>query len=175
MIDRIVEKIGVPEGTLIINRHYMALQTPDGILHPADLDEYGQYQPIQELIRLISCDADLTERITEDTRSALQQAFVGEYPLPSYLLAGMQRKKEDILRILDVMNPQKQDDFVRTLCLIYSEGLFSYETEFYPFVCREELCDYLKQYIDAGMALKFSEAVRKGLFYEIHRYCPQSR
>ena len=44
----IVEKIPVDEGTLIICRKYMALQTPDGVLHPADLDEYGIYQPVLE-------------------------------------------------------------------------------------------------------------------------------
>ena len=48
---------------LIINQHYMALQTPDGVTLPADLDEYGQYQPILELMRLISCDADMSGNI----------------------------------------------------------------------------------------------------------------
>lgn len=165
MEDRIVERIGVPEGTLIINRHYMALQTPDGALHPADLDEYGQYQPILELIRLISCNADLAEEITEDTRSVLRQALVGEHPLLSYPLIGMQRENEVLLRILDVMNPQTQDDFDRTLCLINSEGLYSYETASYPFVCREELRDYLRQYINEEHVFGLSEAVRKGKFY----------
>ena len=160
--DRIIERIGVPEGTLIINRHYMALQTPDGVLHPADLDEYGQYQPILELIRLISCNADLAEEITEGTRSVLRQAFVGEHPLLSYPLVGTSREKEELLRIVDVMNPQTQEDFVRTLCLIYSEGLFSSETTSYPFVCREELRDYLCQYINEEYVFELSEAVRKG-------------
>ena len=134
MENSIVEKISVPEGTLIINRQYMELQTPDGVLCPADLDEYGQYQPIQELIRLISCNASLSEEITEDTRNALRQALIGEHSLLSYPLVGMQRNREDLLRILDVMNPQTQEDFVRTLCLIYSEGLYSCETESYPFI-----------------------------------------
>ena len=158
MENRIIERISVPEGTLIINRHYMALQTPDGVLHPADLDEYGQYQPVLELIRLISCNADLAEEITDDTRSVLRQALVGEHPLLSCPLVGTQRNKEDLLRILYIMNPQTQEDFVRTLCLIYSEGLFSSD----PFVCREELRDYLRQYINEEYVFELSEAVRKG-------------
>ncbi len=165
MKDRIIERIGVPEGTLIINRHYMALQTPDGVLHPADLDEYGQYKPIQELIRLISCNADLAEEITADTRSVLRQALIGEHPLLSYPLVGMHREKEYLLRIVDVMNPQTKDDFVRTLCLICSEGLYSCETEAYPFVCREELQDYLRQYINEEHVFGLSEAVRKGTLH----------
>lgn len=91
MEDRIIERISVPEGTLIINRHYMALQTSDGVLHPADLDEYGQYQPIQELIRLISCRTDLSAEITEDARIILKQALLGEHPLLSHPLVGSQR------------------------------------------------------------------------------------
>ena len=162
MEDSIIERIGVPKGTLIINRHYMALQTPDGVLHPADLDEYGQYQPVLELIRLISCNADLAEEITDDTRSVLRRALVGERPLLSYPLVGTQRNKENLLRILDIMNPETQDDFVRTLCLIYSEGLYSPEAASYPFVCREELRDYLRQYINEEYVFELSEAVRKG-------------
>ena len=38
--DVIVERIPVEDGTLIINHHYMALQTPDGVMYPADMDEY---------------------------------------------------------------------------------------------------------------------------------------
>ena len=60
------------------------------------------------------------------------------------------------------MNPQTQEDFVRTLCLIYSEGLFSSETTSYTFVCREELRDYLSQYINEEYVFELSEAVRKG-------------
>ena len=162
MENRIIERISVPEGTLIINRHYMALQTPDGVLHPADLDEYGQYQPVLELIRLISCNADLAEEITDDTRSILRQALVGEHPLLSYPLVGTSKDKEELLRIVDIMKPQNQEDFVRTLCLIYSEGLFSSENTSYPFVCREELRDYLSQYINEEYVFELSEAVRKG-------------
>ena len=165
MKDRIIERIGVPEGTLIINRHYIALQTPDGVLHPADLDAYGQYQPVLALIRLIHCDADLAEEITDDTRSVLRQALIGEHPLLSYPLVGAQGEREELLRILDVMNPLTQEDFVRTLCLIYSEGLFSPEDASYPFVCREELCDYLCQYINEDQVFGLSEAVRKGKLY----------
>ena len=42
----IVEKIDVEEGTLIICRRYMTLQTSDGVLHPADMDNYEMYLPI---------------------------------------------------------------------------------------------------------------------------------
>lgn len=173
MKDSIVEKIGVADGVLVINRHYMALQTPDGVLHPADLDQYGQYQPIQELIRLISRDAEFAEAITDDTKTVLRQALLGEHSLLSYPLIGAQRKKEDMLRILEVMNPQTQDDFIRTLCLIRSEGLYAVASESYPFVCREELRDYLRQYINEEYVFGFSEAVRKGLLFcppEGHRH-----
>ena len=67
----IVEKIDIEEGTLIICRRYMALQTPDGVLHPADMDEYVRYLPIWELIRLMSYNADLSGEITEKTRAVL--------------------------------------------------------------------------------------------------------
>ena len=46
----------------------MALETLDGVLHPADLDKYGQYQPILDLIRLISCNADMSCTVTEKRR-----------------------------------------------------------------------------------------------------------
>ena len=165
MENYIIEKIKVAEGVLIINRHYMALQTPDGVLHPADLDEYGQYQPIQALMRLISRNADLSAEITEETRTVLRQALLGEHPLLSYPLVGAQIKKQELLRILEVMNPKTQNDFVRTLCLIYAEGLYAYEDTSYPFVCREELRDYLRQYINEEYTFEMSEAVRKGLFF----------
>ena len=161
----IIEKIKVAEGVLIINRHYPALQTPDGVLHPADLDEYGQYQPIQALMRLVSCNAGLSAEITEETRIVLRQALLGAHPLLSYPLVGAQTTKEDILRILEVMNPKTQNDFVRTLCLLYAEGLYAYEDTAYPFVCREELRDYLRQYINEEYTFEMSEAVRKGLFF----------
>ena len=148
----------------------MALQTPDGVLHPADLDEYGQYQPIHELIRMTSCDADLLEEITEDTRNILRQAFLGENPLLSYPLVGMQRKN-DLFRIMKVMKPQSKEDFTRTLCLIRSEGLFCYDVTSYPFVCREELRDYLCQYINGEQVFELSEAVRKGLFSRFSKDC----
>ena len=75
--DLIVERIPVADGTLIIQRKYMALQTPDGVLHPADMDEYGRYLPILELIRLLSYNADLSGEITEKTHEVLHQAFLG--------------------------------------------------------------------------------------------------
>lgn len=85
-MEDMVEKIIVDEGTLVISRHYMALETPDGVLHPADLDEYGQYQPILELMRLISRDADMSAKITGETQVILQQAFLGQHPLLSHPL-----------------------------------------------------------------------------------------
>ena len=160
-----VEKINVAEGVLIINRQYMALQTLDGTLHPADLDEYGQYQPIHELIRLISCNADLAMEITEDTRAMLRQALLGEHPFLSHPLVGTHSDKEELLHILEVMHPQTEMDFVRTLCLIHSDGLYGYENDNYPIVCREELCDYLSHYLSKDQSFALSEAVRKGKFY----------
>lgn len=75
------------------------------------------------------------------------------------------------MRILEVMNPQTQEDFSRTLCLIYAEGLYSYETASYPFVCREDLSDYLSQYINEEQVFELSEAVRKGLFFHLSEGC----
>ena len=164
MKNNIVEKIGVPEGVLIINRQYMVLQTPDGVLHPADLDAYGQYQPILELIRLISDNADLSENITQETKVVLRQALLGDHPLLSHLLVGTHEDRNERMRILEVMNPQTKADFVRVLCLIYSSGLYSYDEDDYPFVCREELRDLLCFYLDEDKVFELSEAVRKGKF-----------
>ena len=143
----------------------MALQTSDGVLHPADLDEYGQYQPVHELIRLISYNADLAVKITEDTRAVLRQALLGEHPFLSHPLVGTHSDKEELLRILEVMHPQTEIDFVRTQCLIHSDGLYAYGNDDYPIVCREELCDYLSHYLNKDQAFALSEAIRKGKFY----------
>lgn len=41
--EKLCEVVPLENGNLIICQSYMALKTADGILHPADTDEYGQY------------------------------------------------------------------------------------------------------------------------------------
>lgn len=172
----IVEKIPVDEGTLIICRQYMALQTPDGVLHPADLDEYGTYQPVLELIRLLSYNADLSGEITEETREVLQQTFLGQHSQLSYILYCNREDADRNEAFLKELNPKTKDDYVRVLSLIC--GGFEKEDVQCPFVYREELREHLCQYMNKEEAYKFSEAVRKGKFYggyslreqEYHKY-----
>ena len=159
----IVEKIPVDEGTLIICRQYMALQTPDGVLHPADLDEYGRYLPIWELIRLISHNADLSGEITEKTHEVLQQAFLGEHSPLSHILYCNRKDAKRNETFLKVLNPKTEDDYVRVYSLILGE--FDEKDVNCPFTCREELREYLCQYMNKEEAYKLSEAVRKGRFY----------
>ena len=169
----IVEKIPVDEGTLIICRKYMALQTPDGVLHPADLDEYGIYPPVLELIRLLSYNADLSGEITEETREVLQQAFLGQHSQLSHILYC---KREDAKRnetFLKVLNPKTEDDYVRVYSLI--SGEFDEKDVNCPFTCREELREYICQYMNEEEAYKLSEAVRKGRFYTGEPVCEQER
>lgn len=159
----IVEKIDVEEGTLIICRRYMALQTPDGVLHPADMDDYGIYLPIWELIRLISHNADLSGEITEETRAVLKQAFLGEHPKLSHILYC---KREDADRneiFLKAIEPKTEDDYVRVFSLIV--GSFEGADACCPFTCREELWEYLCRYMNEEDAFSLSESVRKGKFY----------
>lgn len=159
----IVEKIDVEEGTLIICRRYMALQTPDGVLHPADMDEYGKYLPIWHLIRLLSSNADLSGEITEETRTVLEQAFLGRH---TWLSDPLRCHKEDADKnetFLKALNPKTKDDYVRVYSLILGE--FHEKDVNCPFVCREELREYLCQYMNEEDAYKLSEAVRKGRFY----------
>ena len=163
--DMLCEIIPVEQGKLIITRKHMALQTPDGVLHPADLDAYGQYEPILGLMRLISCDADLSSDFTDEVRSVLRHALLGEHPLLSHLLSGYGDMNGWKKRILEVMAPITEEDFVRTLCLLRTSGLYRYEDTTYPFVCREELCAYLCQFISKEHAYQLSETVRKGLLY----------
>lgn len=162
----IVERISVGDDTLVINRHYMAVETSDGMLHPADLDEYGQYQPILELIRMTSYNADMTNEITEETRAVLNQALLGQHPLLSHPLYCSIEDTDRNASILKVINPKTEEDYVRTLSLICSEGLFCSEEASYPFTNREELRDYLCEYMDARSAYTLSEVVRKGLLYD---------
>lgn len=159
----IVEKIPVDEGTLIICRKYMALQTPDGVLHPADLDEYGIYQPVLELIRLLSYNADLSGEITEETREVLQQAFLGQHSQLSHILYCNREDAKRNETFLKVLNPKNEDDYVRVYSLI--SGEFDEKDVNCPFTCREELREYLCQYMNEEEAYKLSEAVRKGRFY----------
>ena len=163
----IVEKIDVEEGTLIICRRYMALQTPDGVLHPADMDDYGIYLPIWELIRLISHNADLTGEITEKTHEVLHQAFLGEHSKLSHILYC---KREDADRneiFLKAIEPKTEDDYVRVFSLVC--GNLESEAVNWPFVCQEELREYLCRYVNEEDAFALSESVRKGKFYGLMR------
>lgn len=159
----VTERIPVDEGTLIICRKYIALQTPDGVLHPADLDEYGIYQPVLELLRLLSYNADLSGEITEETREVLQQAFLGQHSQLSHILYC---KGEDAGRnetFLKAIEPKTEDDYVRVFSLIV--GSFEGADACCPFTCREELREYLCRYMNEEEAYKLSETVRKGRFY----------
>ena len=169
----IVEKIPVDEGTLTICRKYMALQTPDGVLHPADLDEYGIYQPVLELIRLLSYNADLSGEITEETREVLQQAFLGQHSQLSHILYCNREDAKRNETFLKVLNPKTEDDYVRVYSLI--SGEFDEKDVNCPFTCREELREYLCQYMNKEEAYKLSEAVRKGRFYTGEPVCEQER
>lgn len=165
-MENIVEKIRVEEGTLVINQHYMALETPVGVLHPADLDEYGQYQPILELMRLISCNADMSGNITGETQAVLQQAIMGQHSLLSHPLGCSMEETVRNSNILQAICPQTEDDYVRALSLVHATGLFQNTEDSYPFTCREELREYLCEFIDDEYAYKLSESVRKGMLNE---------
>lgn len=159
----IVEKIDVEEGTLIICRKYMALQTSDGVLHPADIDDYGIYLPIWELIRLLSYNTDLSGEITEETHEVLHQAFLGQHSQLSHILYC---KREDADRnetFLKAIEPKTEDDYVRVFSLIV--GSFEGEDACCPFTCREELQECLCRYMNEEDAFLLSESVRKGKFY----------
>lgn len=161
--DIIVERIPVADGTLIIQRKYMALQTPDGVLHPADMDEYGRYLPIWHLIRLLSYNADLSGEITEKTHEVLHQAFLGQHSWLSHILYC---KREDAGRnetFLKAIEPKTADDYVRVFSLIV--GSFEGADACCPFTCREELREYLCQFVNKDDAYRLSESVRMGKFY----------
>lgn len=164
--DLLCEEIAVDDGILVINRNYMALRTPDGVLHPAGLDKYGQYQPIFELIQLISCNVDLRTDITEEARQILCEAFAGEHPMLSYSLVGYGDKNGKKKAILEHIKPVTESDFIKVLCLNGSSGLDGEDIAKLPFTSREELREYLRQYMSAGDAYALSEAVRKGLLFE---------
>jgi len=169
----IVEKIPVEEGTLIICRRYMALQTPDGAHHPADMDNYETYLPIWNLIRLLSYNADLSGEITEETREVLQQAFLGQHSQLSHILYCNREDAERNESFLKVLNPKTEDDYVRVYSLILGE--FDEKDVNWPFTCREELREYLCRYMNEEEAYKLSEAVRKGRFYMGEPVCEQER
>lgn len=165
--EEIVEKIDVEEGTLIICRRYMALQTSDGVLHPADMDDYGIYLPIWELIRLLSYNADLSGEITEETHKVLHHAFLGQHSWLSHILYC---KREDAGRnetFLKAIEPKTEDDYVRVFSLIV--GSFEGEDACCPFTCREELREYLCRYVNEEDAFALSESVRMGKFYGLMR------
>ena len=173
MIKELVERIPVDEGILIISRQHMALQTSDGVLHPADMDEYGRYLPIWELIRLISYNADLSGEITEETREVLQQAFLGQHSQLSHILYCNREDAKRNETFLKVLNPKTEDDYVRVYSLIV--GSFEGADASCPFTCREELREYLCQYMNEEEAYKLSETVRKGRFYTGEPVCEQER
>ena len=162
----ICEEIPVEDGTLVINRNYMAIRTPDGVLHPAGLDKYRQYQPIFELIQLISCNVDLETDITEEARQILYEAFAGEHPVLSYSLVGYGDKNGKKKAILEHIKPATESDFLNVLCLNGSSGLDGEDIARLPFTSREELREYLRKYMSAGDAYALSEVVRKGLLFE---------
>lgn len=162
----ICEEITVNDGTLVINRNYMALRTPDGVLHPAGLDKYRQYQPIFELIQLISCNVELEADITEEARQILCEAFAGEHPTLSYSLVGYGDTNGKKKAILEQINPVTKSDFLKVLCLNGSSGLEGEDIVRLPFVSREELREYLEQFMSSEEAYALSEAVRKGLLFE---------
>ena len=159
----VIEKIDVDEGTLIICRKYLALQTPDGILQPADMDEYGKYLPVWHLIRLLSGNADLSGTITEETQDVLRQAFLGAHSKLSYML---HCNREDAVRnehFLNSIDPKTEDDYVRVFSLIY--GDLETGAVNWPFVCREELHEYLCQFMNEDYAYRLSKSVRMGKLY----------
>ena len=159
----IVEKIDVEEGTLIICRRYMALQTSDGVLHPADMDEYGRYLPIWELIQLLSYNADLSGEITEETHKVLHQAFLGQHSQLSHILYCKREDADKNKTFLKAIEPKTEDDYVRVFSLIV--GSFEGADACCPFTCREELREYLCRYMNEEDAFSLSESVRKGKFY----------
>ena len=167
----IVEKIDVKEGTLLICWRYMALQTSDGVLHPADMDNYGAYLPIWELIRLMSYNADLSGEITEKTHEVLHQAFLGQHSQLSHILYC---KREDADRneaFLKAIAPKTENDYVRMFSLVCANQ--ESEAVNWPFVCREELREYLCRFVNNDDAYRLSEAVRKGKLYGGKEYSLQ--
>ena len=167
MMKEVVERIPVEDGILIINRHYMALQTPDGVLHPADMDEYGRYLPIWELIRLLSYNADLSGEITEETHKVLQQAFLGQHSQLSHILYCNREDADRNETFLKAINPKTKADYVRVFSLICSG--FEKEDVECSFVCREDLREHLSQFMNEEDAFTLSESVRKGKFYGLLR------
>ena len=159
----VTERIPVDEGTLIICRIYMALQTPDGLLLPADMDEYGRYLPIWQLIRLLSYNADLSGEITEQTREVLRQAFLGQHARLSHIFYCNKESADRNEVFLKVINPETEDAYVRVFSLIY--GDLGVEAMNWPFVCREDLWEHLCQFMNEEDAFSLSESVRKGKFY----------
>lgn len=162
----LTEEITVEDGMLVINRNYMALRTPDGVLHPAGLDKYMQYQSVFELIQLISCNADLTTDITEEARQILLEAFAGEHPTLSYPLVGFGDASGMKRQILEHIKPITEADFLKVLCLNRTSGLEADDLAQLPFTNREELRELLGRTMCVSDAFGLSEAVRKGLLYE---------
>ena len=165
-LNDLCEVIPVEEGNLIINRHYMAFQTQEGVFQPADLDKYEQYKPINELMRLITYTGDTSTEINESARNVLYQAFYGEHPILSFHLVGYGDANESKRKIMDILNPTTESDFVKVLCLNDISTHETVDVTALPFSSREELRKYLSKFMSAENALELSEAVRKGLLYE---------
>lgn len=161
----LIEGIALEGCTLAISRHSITLQTSGGAEQPADMAVYGAYQPIQKLMQLIPCDICVSDELAEETHSILRQAFLGKHPLLSDILYCFAEDADRNREILIATNPKTESDYVRTLSLINGRFLFRPNEAVCPFSCREELKDYLCDYVDDKTAYAISEAVRKGLFF----------
>ena len=116
-------------------------------------------------MQLIPCDICVSDELTEETHSILQQAFLGEHPLLSDILYCFAEDVDRNREILIATDPKTESDYVRTLSLINGRFLSDANEAVCPFSCREELMDYLCDYVDDKTAYAISEAVRKGLFF----------
>ena len=115
---------------------------------------------------MLSCNADLSGEITEQTHKVLRQAFLGQHPRLSHILYCNKEDADRNETFLKDNNPTTKDDYVRVFSLIC--GRFEKEDANCPFVCREELREHLCQYMNEEDAYKLSEAVRRGWFYGGH-------
>ena len=84
----------------------------------------------------------------------------------SHSLVGYGDKNGKKKAILEHIKPVTESDFIKVLCLNGSSGLDGEDIAKLPFTSREELREYLRQYMSAGDAYALSEAVRKGLLFE---------
>lgn len=165
MKTELIERIALDGCTLVISRHSITLQASGGAEQTADMAVYGAYQPIQKLMQLMPYNICVSDELTEETHSILQQAFLGEHPLLSDILYCFAEDADRNREILIATNPKTESDYVCTLSLINGRFISDANEAVCPFSCREELMDYLCGYVDERMAYELSEAVRKGLFF----------